>query len=125
MNISESELWVLHEASEDDGLELWQLVYDVHFADPQQEIFEVYRSACQYIVSMIEKGLVTFTARRYKKTGEIEIALDSEVPVPLEDVPQVLRQPRNWDRSFGIDREIYEIVTTEAGEGLLDAMMKD
>ena len=125
MELADIERHFLHDICESEG-DLPLLVYDVYFyfAKPEDSISHQYQILLAALESLRSKGLVKLVRARYKRNHEGIHEIVAMRDVPDFEVHEVLRNPRNWDRSsvWG-DQERLMFVSTDLGESRVDALM--
>ena len=82
----------------DFDLDLYQIIFDIHFESPTLSISEKYSIAISAIQNLDELGFIEVHEKIYKKSGKKHI-VDSSRIISNNELDEVLKHPTVWDRA--------------------------
>lgn len=121
LDLNQHEAAIIHE-SEDADLDLYQIVYDIHFASPHLSVAEKYQLAVESILRLTELGLIETLEVEYQQERPGVYSISSSRPLPLEEIALRLRHPGEWDRAGAVSPPIVVRATGRGSREHTDSL---
>ncbi|WP_394391831.1 hypothetical protein [Shewanella woodyi] len=101
--------------SSDCEMDLYQIIYDIHFLHPEFSISKKYDLALSSIVKQEKSNAIIVVEQTYEKSGS-KVKVSSERVLQTEELSEILKNPKFWDRaqSFSASTAIV-VIATESG----------
>ncbi|KZN67253.1 hypothetical protein [Pseudoalteromonas luteoviolacea] len=101
--------------SSDCEMDLYQIIYDIHFLHPEFTISKKYDIALSSIVKLAQSNAIEVVEQIYERNGS-KVRVSSERALLAEELSESLKHPKFWDRvhNFSADTSIV-VVATESG----------
>ncbi|PSS71689.1 hypothetical protein AYI85_04950 [Shewanella algae] len=101
--------------SSDCEMDLYQIIYDIHFLYPELTIFKNYELALSSIVKLAQSNAIEVVEQTYDRSGS-KVKVTSERVLLAEELSESLKHPKYWDRAQNFSAEtVIVLVATESG----------
>ncbi|MBH0059479.1 hypothetical protein I6F65_21340 [Pseudoalteromonas sp. SWXJZ94C] len=106
--------------SSDCELDLYQIIYDIHFYRPELTITEKYKTALSSLFKLEASQYIEIIEQFYERTDSM-VNVSSERIIASSELDQILKHPKVWDRAQNFAAESALIVTaTQKGIGAIE-----
>jgi len=101
--------------SSDCEMDLYQIIYDIHFLHPEFTISKKYDLALSSVVKLAQLNAIEVVEQTYERGGT-KVKVSSEKVLLAAELSEILKHPKFWDRAhkFSADTAII-VAATESG----------
>lgn len=101
--------------SSDCEMDLYEIIYDIHFLHPEYEIAKKYNLALLSIIKLAHSKYIEVLEQTYERIGS-NVKVSSERVIEGAELSERLKHPKVWDRADKFSAESSLVVAaTKSG----------
>ena len=101
--------------SSDCEMDLYEIIYDIHFLHPEYELAKKYNLAVLTIIKLAHSNFIEVIEQTYERSGS-NVKVSSERVIERTELIERLKHPKVWDRAdkFSAESSLV-VVATKSG----------